>query len=82
MRQNLFIILFGLGAIALGIYEFYDLAALETQGGTRRVHSVIKLIYEAGGKYAVLGVFAGVGAIVTVFGGVKLFRKPHDQQAA
>ena len=82
MRQNIVIILFGLGAIALGVYEFYDLAEFEAHGGTRRVHSAIKLVYEAGGKYAVLGVFAGVGAIMAVFGTMRLFRRPRDQQAA
>jgi hypothetical protein len=82
MRQNLVIVLFGLAAIALGVYEFYDLMALEAQGGTRRVHSVIKLIYETAGKYGVLGIFAGVGAIMVVFGAVRMIRKPRDQQTA
>ena len=82
MRQNLVIILFGLAAIGLGVYEFYDLAAMETAGGTRRVHSLIKLLYEMGGKYSVLGVFAGVGTVMAVFGGVKMLRKARDEQAA
>lgn len=82
MRQNLFIVLFGLAAIGLGVYEFYDLAAMETEGGTRRVHSLIKLVYEAGGKFAVLGILAGVGAVMAVFGGVKMLKKPRDEQAA
>lgn len=82
MRQNIFIVLFGLAAIGLGVYEFYDLAALEAEGGTRRVHSLIKLVYEAGGKVAVLGILAGVGAVMAIFGGVKMLRKPRNEQAA
>ena len=82
MRQNLVLVLFGLAAIGLGVYEFYDLAAMEAEGGTRRVHSLIKLVYEAGGKFAVLGVLAGVGAVVAIFGGVKILKKPRGEQAA
>ena len=82
MRQNIVIVLFGLAAIGLGVYEFYDLAAMEAEGGTRRVHSLIKLVYEAGGKHAVLGVLAGVGAVLAIFGGVRILRKPRGAQAA
>ena len=82
MRQNLILVLFGLAAIGLGIYEFYDLGAMEAEGGTRRVHSLIKLVYEAGGKFAVLGVLGGVGALIAIFGGVKMLRKPRNEQAA
>lgn len=82
MRQHLFIILFGLAAIALGVYEFYDLAAMETQGGTRRVHSVIKLLYETMGKWGVLGFFGIVGTICVAYAGAKLVKKPRNEQAA
>lgn len=82
MRQNIVIVLFGLAAVGLGVYEFYDLAAMEAEGGTRRVHSLIKLVYETGGKYAVLGVLAGVGAVMAIFGGAKMLKRPRDQQAA
>lgn len=82
MRQSIAIVLFGLAAIGLGIYEFYDLAAMEAEGGTRRVHSLVKLAYEAGGKYAVLGILAGVGAVMAVFGGVKMLKKSRGEQAA
>lgn len=82
MRQNIVLVLFGLAVIGLGVYEFYDLAAMETQGGTRRVHSLVKLAYEAGGKFAVLGVLGGVGAIMALFGGVKMLKKRGVEQAA
>lgn len=82
MRQNIVLVLFGLAVIGLGVYEFYDLGAMEAEHGTRRVHSLIKLVYEAGGKFAVLGVLGGIGAVMTIFGGVKMLRKPRDVQAA
>lgn len=82
MRQNIVLVLFGLAVLGLGVYEFYDLAAMETQGGTRRVHSLVKLAYEAGGKFAVLGVLGGVGAIMALFGGVKMLKKRGVAQAA
>ena len=83
MRQNLVLILFGIAAIGLGVYEFYDLAAMETQGGSRKVHTVIKLAYDAGGKYGVLGLFGLVGAGCLAFAGFKMLRRPRgDAQAA
>ena len=82
MRQNIVLVLFGLAVIGLGVYEFYDLAAMETQGGTRRVHSLVKLAYEAGGKFAVLGVLGGVGAIMALVGGAKMLKKRGVAQAA
>ena len=82
MRRHLFVILFGLAAIAIGVYEYYDLAAFEIQGGTRRVHTVIKLLYETLGKWGVFGFFCIVGAACLAHVGVKLVRKPRDEQAA
>jgi len=82
MRQNIVLVLFGLAVIGLGVYEFFDLAAMEAQGGTRRVHTLIKLAYEAGGKFTVLGVLGGVGALMALVGGVKMLKKPGGAQAA
>jgi len=82
MRQNLVLILFGIAAIGLGVYEFYDLAAMEAQGGTRQVHTVIKLAYDVGGKYAVLGVFGLVGVVCLAVAGLKLARRPRGQAQA
>lgn len=82
MRRYLFVILFGLAAIAIGVYEYYDLAEFELHGGTRRVHTVIKLLYETLGKWGVLGFFSIVGAVCLAHAGVKLVRKPRDEQAA
>jgi len=79
MRQSLVLILFGLGAIGVGVYEYYDLLALETEGGTRKVHALIKLVYEAGGRYAVLGFFGLVGAACLGAAGIKLVRRPRGE---
>jgi hypothetical protein len=82
MRPHLVMILFGLAAIALGVYEYYDLAQMETQGGSRRVHSVIKLVYENLGKNGVLGVFGGAGLVIVGFGLFKMARRRRDELAA
>jgi hypothetical protein len=82
MRQHLVIILFGLAAIGLGVYEYYDLAQMEMQGGTRRVHTVIKLLYETLGKAGVLGVFGITGLVMVGFGAFKIARRPRNEQAA
>ena len=83
MRQNLVFILFGLAALAVGVYEFFDLVAMEAQGGSRQVHTVVKLAYEAGGKYAVLGLFGVVGLGFLGVAAFKIARRPRgDVQAA
>ena len=82
MRQHLVIILVGLAAIGLGVWEYYDLAQMEAQGGSRRVHSVIKLVYENLGKNGVLGVFGGAGLVIIGFGVVRMLRRSRGEQAA
>ena len=78
MRQFLVLIAVGIGAIAIGIYEYYDLLAFETRGGSRKVHTVIKLLYEIGGKWSVLGFFVAAGVAALGYAGFKLARKPRD----
>ena len=80
MRRLLFPILFGIAAI--GIYEYYDLLALETQGGSRKVHVVVKLLYEAVGKWGVLVFFAGVGVVALGYVVGKLVCKPRGATQA
>jgi len=82
MRQHLVVILIGLAAIGLGVYEYYDLAQMEMTGGTRRVHTVIKLLYESMGKLGVLGVFGIAGLVIIGFGAVRIARRPRDDQQA
>jgi len=83
MRQLLFPVLFGIAAIGIGIYEYYDLLALETQGGSRKVHTIIKLLYESAGKWGVLGFFVVAGVAALGYAGFKLARKPRgDAQTA
>lgn len=83
MRQILFPVIFGIAAIAVGIHEYYDLLALETQGGTRKVHIVIKLLYDGVGKWGVLCFFVVAGIAALGYAGFKLMRKPRgDTQAA
>lgn len=82
MRQHLVVILIGLAAIGIGVYEYYDLAQMEMMGGTRRVHTVIKLLYDAMGKLGVLGAFGIAGLVIIGFGAVRIARRPRDGHAA
>lgn len=70
MRQQLFVILFGLAAI--GVDDYYDLAAFESQGGPRRVHTLIKLLHETMGEWGVFGFFGIVGILCLAHASVKL----------
>ena len=81
-KNGLIGILFGLVVIGVGYWMYADLAAFEVKGGTMRVHSVVKLLYEMGGKFMVLGVISGVGALIAgagVYGLLK--REPRVQMS-
>jgi hypothetical protein len=70
----------GIGSLALGAflagfgwYEYQSLAEMEETGGTRRVHTLVHMMYSIGGKPAVLGMFL-VFAGFAVFNGVQKLR--------
>jgi hypothetical protein len=44
-------------------WMYYDLTKLEAEGGTRRVRSIVKAVYELGGKWAVVGIFLALAAL-------------------
>jgi DNA-directed RNA polymerase subunit M/transcription elongation factor TFIIS len=67
-------LLIGGGACAYGIYEYIDLKAMEDEGGTRQVHTIIKAAYEAGGRGMVLGVLLGIGGLFLLLGFYRLTR--------
>ncbi len=67
-KSALGLAIFGVIAAALGAWFFIDLAALEAKGGTMRVHVLVKFLYEMGGKFTVLGVLGGVGALCFLAG--------------
>lgn len=67
MGKTILLALLGVGLIGFGVYEYYDLMLLETQGGSRKVHSLIKLLYEMGGKWAVAGTLGAVGLGMVVY---------------
>lgn len=41
--------------VGLGIYLYFYFTALEIEGGSRRINWVLALLYEVGGKWAVIG---------------------------
>ena len=56
-----------------GFYEYSDLAAMEASGGTRKVNTLVHMMYSLGGKLAVLGLFLLI-AVFLVFTGVQRLR--------
>jgi hypothetical protein len=79
-KSGLGLAIFGVIAAALGAWFYIDLVALEARGGTMKVHVLVKFLYEMGGKYAVLGVLGGVGALCFLGGIAKMF-KPAAKSA-
>lgn len=57
-------IAFGLFMIVVGVGAFLYFAYLENHGGHIRTHALILLVYGTLGKWGVLGLFGGLGAII------------------
>jgi hypothetical protein len=75
-------VILGLIVMGVGYWFFADLAALEVKGGSMKVHSLVKLLYEMGGKYLVLGVVSGVGALIAGFGLRSLLKRETPVQVS
>ncbi len=82
MGKTILLALLGVGLIGFGVYEYYDLMLLETQGGSRKVHSLIKLLYEMGGKWAVAGTLGAIGLGMVVYAVATIGRRRHATQPA
>jgi hypothetical protein len=50
----------------MAAYEYYDLGEFERQGGRRTMNSLVKLVYDIGGRNGVVGMFALFGALAPV----------------
>lgn len=58
----------------MGLFFYYDLAAWEAEGGSRRLNKLILFIYEYVGKEGVLGTCVIIG-ILFLYYGFKEFKK-------
>ena len=59
---------YGLFAIVLGVGLFCFFEYKEAEGGSFRMNAIILIIYETLGKYGVLGILSGFGALLTLLG--------------
>lgn len=63
-------------AVAGGLWWY--ITDFESKGGSRRVHWIIAILYNIGGKTLTVGVFAGIGVIMVLLGLWAIFRKKKD----
>lgn len=61
-------VLAGLAAGAGTVYEYFSLTRFEQEGGTRTMNRVIALIYDAVGKWGVVGIGAVVSVLLVAVG--------------
>jgi hypothetical protein len=68
------------GALFLvgSVFVWWFLSELEQQFGVHRLPSAAVLLYNWGGKWAVVLFVAAVGALFTVSGTWKLIKKPRE----
>jgi hypothetical protein len=70
------LLLFGFGG-----FLYWYFTDFETAGGTRRINSLLAVMYNLGGKWLVVGLMAGLGLIFVIAGIVSLSKK-KEQAAA
>ncbi len=63
-------LIMGIGLIAFGTYLYFDLAAWEKSDEEMRMNSLLWLLYDFGGKLAVVGVFSLIG-LFSIGNGIK-----------
>ncbi len=63
-----FMLIGGIFLIAVGVGLFFYFAHLEKEGGSVTMHAAVIAIYEFMGKWGLLGVFGGIGALMSLFG--------------
>jgi hypothetical protein len=71
-------LLYGLGAIGLGILVFALLAWMESSTTGGRVNWLIALLYKIGGKWTAAGIFFGAGAIFLIIALVRYQRREDE----
>lgn len=70
-KQKLFwLIAVGLALIIYGVYFFMEIKSIEENHGIVRMKRVFLLLYNLGGKYAILALFEIVG-LITLIAGIK-----------
>jgi len=78
-------ILIGLGLIGFAVWQFNHIAEAEALGETPRFGrkgGILRLLYGMGGKWLVVGAFAGLGAVMAIGGVLVMIGKRKPAEAA
>lgn len=67
--------LYALGSLALSGFLWWYLTDFEENGGSRRVHWVIALLYNALGKVPTVGIFGLLGLVFAGVGVAQMLKK-------
>ena len=62
------LVLWGAAMLGFALWMYFDLTHFETVGGTKRMNSIIALLYNILGKWGVVGFFGLIGAGMAVAG--------------
>lgn len=61
------LILIDIIVTGLAVYFYFDLTKFEKEGGSRNVHTLVKVLYDLGGKWAVVGTLGGISLVCMFF---------------
>ena len=65
----------GVLALALAVYSYYDLTKFEQEGGWRRMKWLLALAYNTLGKWGVVGLLVVLGVVLVGYGVLRKTRK-------
>ena len=60
--------LYGIGSFGIGTWLYIYLSQKEQEGGRIRIQWMIALVYDVLGKWGVVGILAGIGAVSILIG--------------
>lgn len=59
---------FGLFMIGISVFLYYFFTDMETNGGSRRIHWLVAVLYNIGGKWITCSVFGLIGVLLIGLG--------------
>jgi hypothetical protein len=62
------LLLWGAAMLGFAVWMYYDLTSFETVGGTKRMNSILALLYNILGKWGVVGFFGIIGVGMAAVG--------------
>lgn len=65
----------GVVSIAIGVGAYLYLADLESRQEETRIHVIVAILYKIGGKNLTAGVFIVAGALILIWGIIRLMRR-------